>query len=387
MATGHTVNQGRERQCRIDRIAMDHPGDVSGIVRLFDAGGLDPASVVAILGKTEGNGCVNDFTRAFAVTVLQAMLGKRLGCSPAEAGNQVAMIMSGGTEGGLSPHFLVFSVIPAAEMTDGASRLAIGTAFTRTILPEEIGRLAQVEATAEAVRAAMADASLFSADAVHFVQVKCPLLTNACVAEAAERGLTVATDDTYASMGMSRAASALGVALALGEIEPDILSDDAVGHDFSYWSSRASASAGIELMRSEIVVMGNSPAWGGDLKIGHAVMRDAIDFAAVKAALQSVGIAAPDQIAAAEREKIRAVLVKAEASRNGLIRGSRHIMADDSDINATRHARALVGGVVAAAIGSTDLFVSGGAEHQGPNGGGPIAVIASQTSDGAVAKA
>ncbi len=358
---------------------MEHPGDVSGIVRLFDEGILDPASVVAILGKTEGNGCVNDFTRAYAVTVLQAMLGERLGCSPAEAGNRVAMIMSGGTEGGLSPHFLVFSVVTAVETPDGTPRLAIGTAFTRPILPEEIGRLAQVEATATAVRAAMEDASLPSADAVHFVQIKCPLLTNARVADAAERGLTVATDDTYASMGMSRGASALGVALALGEIEVGMLSADAIGRDFSLWSGRASASAGIELMRSEIVVMGNSPAWGGDLKIGHAVMQDAIDFSAVKAALRSVGIAAADQISSPERETIRAVLVKAEASRNGLIRGSRHIMADDSDINATRHARALVGGVVAAAVGSTDLFVSGGAEHQGPDGGGPIAVIASQS--------
>jgi len=59
-----------------------------------------------------------------------------------------------------------------------------------------------------------------------------------------------------------------------------------------------------------------------------------------------------------------------------MIRGVRHIMGDDSDIQASRHARALVGGVLAAAIGRTDLFVSGGAEHQGPDGGGPIAVIA-----------
>jgi cyanuric acid amidohydrolase len=37
-----------------------------------------------------------------------------------------------------------------------------------------------------------------------------------------------------------------------------------------------------------------------------------------------------------------------------------------------------VGGVIAAATGRTDLFVSGGAEHQGPDGGGPVAVIARQ---------
>ena len=52
------------------------------------------------------------------------------------------------------------------------------------------------------------------------------------------------------------------------------------------------------------------------------------------------------------------------------------LMLEDSDINATRHARALVGGVLAGIIGRTDIFVSGGAEHQGPARGGPVAVIA-----------
>src|ERR1700722_10054759 len=173
------------RQCRVDLVPMDHPGDVSAITRLFDRNEVDPATVVAILGKTEGNGCVNDFTRGYAVTVLQAMLAERLGCSPAEAGNRVSLIMSGGTEGGISPHFLVFSVGPAASAPDGSPSLAIGTAFTREIRPEEIGSLAQVEATAIAVREAMSRARLTDPNAVHFVQVKCPLITNARVADAA----------------------------------------------------------------------------------------------------------------------------------------------------------------------------------------------------------
>jgi cyanuric acid amidohydrolase len=38
-----------------------------------------------------------------------------------------------------------------------------------------------------------------------------------------------------------------------------------------------------------------------------------------------------------------------------------------------------VGGVLAGLVGRTDLFVSGGAEHQGPDGGGPVAAIARLT--------
>jgi cyanuric acid amidohydrolase len=105
-------------------------------------------------------------------------------------------------------------------------------------------------------------------------------------------------------------------------------------------------------------------------------MRDAIDLPAVAGVLRDLDFAVTGQLREVEATRIHAVLAKAEASRSGMIRGARHIMEDDSDIQASRHARALVGGVLAAAIGRTDLFVSGGAEHQGPDGGGPIAVIA-----------
>ena len=50
-------------------------------------------------------------------------------------------------------------------------------------------------------------------------------------------------------------------------------------------------------------------------------------------------------------------------------------MLDDSDIQHSRMARAVVGAVLAAASGKTQIYVSGGAEHQGPAGGGPVAVI------------
>jgi cyanuric acid amidohydrolase len=51
-------------------------------------------------------------------------------------------------------------------------------------------------------------------------------------------------------------------------------------------------------------------------------------------------------------------------------------MLNDSDISSTRHARAFVAGALAALVGHAEIFVSGGAEHQGPDGGGPVAIIA-----------
>ncbi len=349
-------------------VSTGHPGDVAGLAALLDAGVLRASEIVAVLGKTEGNGGVNDFTRAYAVEALSAMLAPRLGCAPREVPGRVAMVMSGGTEGGLSPHLLVLGQRAAApgapEETSRRRALAIGVAATNRLPPEAIGRKAQMDAVHEAVRAAMALADIADPADVHYVQVKCPLLTAARVAEAEARGATVATRDTLKSMGLSRGASALGVARALREVADAAVNDAAVGADWHSFSRVASCSAGVELERCELVVLGMAESWAGPLAIAHDVMRDAIDLDAVRRALAASG------------GELVALLCKAEPSSTGLIRGRRHTMLDDSDIAGTRHARALVGGVVAAATGRTDLFVSGGAEHQGPDGGGPVAVVA-----------
>ena len=360
------------RRTEILRLPMAAPDDVSAIAAALEAGRLAPEAVVAVFAKTEGNGCVNDFTRPLAVHALRALFAPHL----SEAAlARIALVMSGGTEGGLSPHLLVLARREAAPAPN-ATALAVGTAFTVEFRPEEIGRMAQVAATADAVAEAMARAGIDDPADVHFVQVKCPLLTSARIAEAAARGHTVATHDTYASMGLSRGASALGIALALREVDRADLADAAIGGRRDLFSERASASAGIELMRNEVIVLGNARGWSGPHAIAHRVMRDGIDLFAIQGALADLGFAGGGQLTPEESERVIALLAKAEPSHDGLIRGRRHIMNDDSDINATRHARALVGGVAAAAIGRTDLFVSGGAEHQGPDGGGPVAIIA-----------
>jgi cyanuric acid amidohydrolase len=107
-------------------------------------------------------------------------------------------------------------------------------------------------------------------------------------------------------------------------------------------------------------------------------MRDAIDAPAVTAALRAVGLAGAGagKADAIDASRIVNVLAKADPSPDGMVRGWRHTMLDDTDISATRHARAAVGGVIAGLTGCPALFVSGGAEHQGPPGGGPVAVIA-----------
>lgn len=364
------VSQG----CLVFRLPMMHPGDTSALETLLDDNTIKAEEIIAIFGKTEGNGCVNDFTRPFAIEMLKSVLAPRPGCDRADVAGRISMVMSGGTEGGLSPHFLIFGKRETPHPGSG-KRVAIGAAATRKFLSEEIGRMGQIRETAAAVRRAIDAAGIVDDEDVHFVQIKCPLLTAQRHAESLARGIRPATHDTYASMGLSRGASALSVGLALREIAANTLSDDSVCREFELWSGRASASAGIELMHSEVIVLGNSARWGGNLVIGHAVMRDAIDLDAIYGALAGAGLEPARQLTDAQREQLVALLVKAEPSSIGEIRGPRHIMLDDSDILATRHARAFVGGAAAGVIGRTDLFVSGGAEHQGPDGGGPVAAI------------
>ncbi len=359
------------RRTRLLRLPTAGPGDTAALAAAIDEGEVDPAAIVAIIGKTEGNGCVNDFTRGYATLALKLLLAEKLGCALTEIEKRVAIVMSGGTEGGLSPHLLIFSrdTVPAAA-TSGP-RLALGIGLTRAFAPEEIGRAPQIEETAAAVTQAMKEAGFVSPADVHFVQIKCPLLNKERIEEAERRGASVATGDTYHSMALSRGASALGVALALGEVKA--APEQSICRDWSLYSKVASTSAGVELLRNEVVVLGNAAGWAGDLVIDHDVMTDAIDAAAAHRILKRLGV---------EGESVAAVLAKAEAAPSGAIRGRRHTMLDDSDIHSTRHARALVGGVLAGAIGDTMLYVSGGAEHQGPAGGGPLAIIGRRSLGG-----
>jgi cyanuric acid amidohydrolase len=361
------------------QIPTKGPGDVSGLMRLIEKGKIAPASILAILGKTEGNGGVNDFTREYAVSALSAALAPHVDLAPHDVEQRVAFVMSGGTEGVLSPHITVFARTAVESRHSDAriagKRLSIGIAHTSDFMPEQIGRDVQIEETAKAVRVAMRDAGIDNPEDVHFVQIKCPLLTSERIEAAHARGRKTVTTSAYGSMGFSRGASALGVASALGEIDGPIC-DEQILKNWELFSSVASTSAGIELMHNVVIVLGNSNASASPFVIGHAVMRDSIDSAAVIGALESVGLWARDRSDPIVPGRLVNIFAKAEASPDGSVRGCRHTMLDDSDIGATRHARAAVGGLISGLAGTGAVYVSGGAEHQGPPGGGPVAAIA-----------
>src|SRR2546428_457362 len=257
------------------KVGMRSPDDVSEAAKLLDKGVFRAEHVVAILGKTEGNGGVNDFTRALATLSFQMLLAERAGRALSDIVKRVPIIWSGGTEGLMSPHATIFTREPDRGRPSGQKRFTVGTAYTRDLRPEEFGTAVHARVAAEGVKAALADAGIESPPDAHFVQIKTGALTTERIHDA--RG-------------------------------------------------------------------GGAP--------GRA------------------GLAVGGELAAAARGRLVNVSAKGEPDLTGQTRGRRHVMFDDSDINYTRHIRAVVNAVIAAVTGDTMCYVSAGAEHQGPAGGG-----------------
>ena len=355
----------------VAKIEIKSVSDASGLEELIASGRMAADEVVAVIGKTEGNGGVNDFTRILSDTAFRGVLLKHGTRSEAEVG-EIPMVWSGGCDGVLTPHATVFASNDETGPADSL-RLAMGTAMSAPILPEDIGRPAMVEKIADGVRAAMADAGIGDTADVHYVQTKTPLLTIDTVRDAHERGETVACE-VHESMGVSNGTTGLGIAVALGEVSMPRAKD--ICRNLDLYSSVASCSSGVELERGQIVLFGNAPGAGGRFRIGHGVMQDALDVDGIYDGIRNAGLDLPERPRAADLgDKLVNCFIKCEADRTARLRGRRQIMLDDSDVHHHRHSKGAVGGVAAAAIGDPAVFVSVDAMHQGPQGGGPVVAI------------
>ena len=355
----------------VAKVELKSVQDASGLEERIMAGQFTADQVIAVIGKTEGNGGVNDFTRLLADHAFRRVLLKHGKRGEAEVAT-IPMVWSGGCDGVITPHATIFARNDRKGPADKA-RLVIGTAMSAELQPEDIGRPRMIEIVAEGVKAAMNNAGIEDPRDVHYVQTKTPLLTIDWVEDAKRRGQTVACE-VHDSMGVSNGTTGLGIAVALGELP--MPRAEQICRDLDLYSSVASCSSGVELTRAQIVLMGNRAGAGGRYRIGHSVMKDALDLDGIYAAIRSAGLNLPER-ARAEDLKGRLVncFIKSEADHRAKLRGRRQIMLDDSDVHHHRHSKAAVGGVAAAAIGDPAVFVSVDAMHQGPQGGGPVIAI------------
>ena len=362
---------------------MAMPNDTSKLQELVDSGKVEPQSIVALVGKTEGTGFHDDMGRILADGALRGWVAGLLGIDVSGVAERVTFVLSGGCPGVITPH-IVAVTRRWDEVSDGQQpgedkRLVVGVAGSEPIMPEEVGRVAMMRKVAAAVLRAMEDAGVDNPKDVHLVMVKVPGLTVSSIKDAESRGHTVVTRDlTFGPEGAgsyANDAAALGVAMALGEVPPEKLSDEVVRRDWDLYSEVAMTSSGGEKRHGEVVVFANSPSSRSELRIGHAVTKDFIDAEGVRNALRGAGLEFDSLPSEADLSRLVHVFAKSVIPGSDVVRGQHITLLDDHD--AYQIGKALGGMLVASVTGRTMNYVSGGERnsHQGPPGGNVIAAV------------
>ena len=140
----------------VRKVAIKHVSDASGLEELIDQGIMEADRVIAVIGKTEGNGGVNDYTRIIADRAFREVLVSK-GTRPMSEVKQIPIVWSGGTDGVISPHATIFATTdPSKAPKTDEPRISVGFAMSEHILPEEIGYMGMVNKVAAGVKEAMA---------------------------------------------------------------------------------------------------------------------------------------------------------------------------------------------------------------------------------------
>src|SRR2546428_14126856 len=84
------------------KIELKTVQDASGLEACIAGGQFTADEVIAVIGKTEGNGGGNDFTRILAGQAFRRGLLKSGRCGGAEGG-RIPLVWSGGCDGGVTP--------------------------------------------------------------------------------------------------------------------------------------------------------------------------------------------------------------------------------------------------------------------------------------------
>lgn len=348
----------------VEAFSMRAPDDVQEFGQILDR--LSPSRItkLAVIAKTEGTATTNDYSRSLAKRAIgEALEARGLG---QEGRSQI--VLSAGCEGVISPGGYVI----ASTEDGGADTLAIGLARSPILSPEEMIADAHVAHARDAVEAALADAGLERNEVV-LVLMKSPLLTHP---EATD--LPTAQRRWAGISAAARGVAALGIGAALGEIAVDEANAANVLARDDLYTRRGMVFSGTETRRCEAIVLGNRRVVDGcsnGLSIRSGGIVDLIDIegmSRVVAPSDNEPIVAARQIAVEGR--IVAAFLKASVGRDGRLRGRRTTVFS-SDLDPDKHMRAAASGTLAALIGDCRIFVSGGCEHQAPDGGGLLAVV------------
>jgi cyanuric acid amidohydrolase len=353
---------------------LGHTRDVSGLERLFADGRLRPDDVIAVTGKTEGTR-PGETSRVDADRAIRRFLAEK-GTRGTHDIARIPMVFTSGGVGILTPQVVVYSRRPAPPAADGRPRLTVGTARSAIMQPEWTGTSRVVEANADAVRAAADDAGLAPSE-IEYLVGKAYHVRQEDLAAARAEGRAVAELDDKTLFWKTSGSAGLGAAVAVDGLPvPD---GDDVGVRLDLWSGKASFSAnpwepvGGDGPHTQVIALGNKVGAGGTLRVGHAVIADLLDVGALARALRSAGLdVGPGPLTPPQRARVIAVYVKIGPSPDGLLRGRRQVVDNPGYGN---ELKAAVAGMFAGFLQDNLVYISGSATHQGPAGGGTLAVV------------
>jgi cyanuric acid amidohydrolase len=132
--------------------------------------------------------------------------------------------------------------------------------------------------------------------------------------------------------------------------------------------------SGAEVDYCEVVVLGNRPGAGGDLVVHSTQIADVLDARAIRALLVRAGCRLDALGELSGRDRVVASFLKVGLAPNGRLRGRRTAILN-SHLDPDKHLRATATGVVGSLLGTTATFISAGALHQAPPGGGVYACV------------
>ncbi|HEY9290076.1 MAG TPA: ring-opening amidohydrolase [Microlunatus sp.] len=353
------------------QIPLDHPRDTAGLAKLIADGRIDPDKIIAITGKTISSTRVED-SRVDADQSLRALLAET-GSRTNQEIEEIPMVFTAGIAGLLTPQIVVFSRYQDEPSSDAAGRLAVGTARSAIMQPEWVGGLQVVQANADTVRRAAADAGI-DPTGVEYVVGKAYHPLQEEIQAARERGHDIAEIDDAALFRKTSGSAGLGIGVATEGL--DVTDPSTIG-DVTVWTGRSAVSAngwepvGGDGPHTKLIAFGNRVGAGGRLRVGHAVMSDLLDVHALPRALRAAGLDVADgPLTEDQRKRVVSVYVKISGAPEGGLRGRRQVTE-----NPGYDTKTAVAGMLAGWLQDTLLWISASAVQQGPPGGGTIGVI------------
>jgi barbiturase len=354
-------------------VPLEHSRDVSGLARLVAEGRLVPDEVVAVTGKTEG--CApGETSRLDAYHAICGFLRDH-GTRPQRELEQLPMVFTSGGVGILSPHVVIYTRYPAPPAADNTPRLAIGTARSKVFRPEWTGTSRVIEVTADAVRDAAADAAIKPSDA-EYVVGKAYHYSQEELEAARAAGHAIPLFDDHELFRKTSGSAGLGIGAAVEGLE--VPNGKEVGVRMDLWSGRASASANAwesvgDGPHTQVILLGNRAGSGGRLRVGHAVINDLLDVEALPRALRRAGMdIGTGPLTPEQRTRVIAVYVKIGGPPASRLRGRRQVVENP---HYGTEVKAAIAGMFSAWLQDNLLYISGSATHQGPPGGGTLAVV------------